>query len=81
MEVLALFGALFVVLPVVLGRVIPHDFAARGVWLLLGGVMAYLQSRTESLGGAWVVIAILVVFGFGFVEWGISMRARHAREH
>jgi hypothetical protein len=46
------------------------------VWVLIGAGAAYSQSTSDSLGGMWIAVAIVVVIGLGVVERGYAVRLR-----
>lgn len=67
---------LFVVLPLTLGWAIPRRATATAVWIALGALMAVLQSHDDELGGVWLIIVLLVLFGIALVYAGHSGRRR-----
>ena len=67
---------LLVVVPLAMGYAIPGAMAARAVWLAFGALMAYSQASDDELGGAWVLVALVVLVGLLFVQFGHRLRER-----
>ena len=70
---------LFVVLPLALGWAIPRLAVAAAAWIALGSLMTVMQSQDDELGGVWLIVVGLVLFGVALVYAGHNGRRRRAR--
>lgn len=78
MLVVLWFLLLFVVLPLSLGWAVPRLAAATTAWIALGSLMAVMQSQDDELGGVWLIVVGLVLFGVALVYAGHKGRRRRA---
>lgn len=72
----AMMVLLFLAVPLGMGYAIPGATAARVAWLAFGAMLAVSQSRDADLGGAWVIVVLVVLIGLLPVELGHRLRLR-----